>query len=119
MTIKEQREIIEAYERGEEIEIRYKENFNSQKWFSLNPICEHRFDFVHNEYRIKKRWRAEKGEEFFFIDYMGDVMMSVEDCDDLDNKCYLFGNYFRTSEVAKKARDLLKETLRKFHEDNE
>lgn len=112
-TIKEQREIIEAYERGEEIEV------NISGWLTIENKVNYQFDFQHYNYRIKKRWRAEKGEEVFFIDYMGDVMMSVEDCDDLDNKCYLFGNYFRTAEVAEKARDLLKETLRKFHEDNE
>lgn len=117
MTTKEQREIIEAYERGEEIE--WKSKHCNAKGFVI-PNCNYQFDFASNYYRIKpERWRAEKGEEYYHITYDLKVLGEYESFSQLDDRCYEAGNYFRTIDQAQKARELLKETLTKFHEEND
>lgn len=120
MTIREQIEIIQAYERGEEIE--WKKNYeNSFKHLIVKEIIgDHQFDFANNVYRIKrKRWRAKKDEAYYFINNKIDVALSIEYYDSYDDKRYEIGNYFLTEEDAKKARDLIKECLTKFHQEND
>lgn len=92
MTTREQREILEAYERGEKIEIRYKEAFNSTMWFTIRG--EYCFDFVHNEYRIKKKWRAKPGCPYYYIDIYGNVGSFSEIDDYVDAQLHKVGNYF-------------------------
>lgn len=120
MTIAEQIEIIQAYERGEEIECRTKCSSDS-KWFSLTTKnTEHEFDFLHHEYRIKlKRWRAERGEFYYYIGAFGHIIARAQIDGNDDTFLYEFGNNFRTQKDAEKARRLLKETLNKFHEEND
>lgn len=123
MTTKEQREILEAYERGEEIEYR----ISLSKWYTLGSKeefiketgCEYKFNFSNIEYRIKKkRWRAEEGEYYFYIGYNLEVFEEMEDFCEADDECYEVSNYFKTEEEAQRAADYLKECLTKFH-DNE
>ena len=63
----------------------------------------------------KVRWIAEKDENFFFVGIYGEVVMhrSCEQCE----KLWREYNYFRTKEQAEKAAELVKATLKKFHED--
>lgn len=114
-TVKEQREIIEAYERGEEIE--WKSKYNSDKGFII-PNSNYEFDFQSNEYRIKpKRWRAEKDDHYYFINPSLEVKGITDAYGYSDDDRFNVGNYFRTVEQAKKAREFLKECLTKFHEE--
>lgn len=115
MTTKEMIEILQAYEMGEKIEWRKK---NSDMRFVILNDKNHDFDFEHFEYRIK-RWRAKKGEKYYYINSSGEVSEETEVFYWCDKERYLIGNYFRTEELAKKARELLKETLKKFNEENE
>lgn len=124
MTTKEQIEIIQAYERGEVIEWK---SINVTEWSSLpskeqfkeSGYYEPKFDFVHNNYRIKpKRWRAEFDGAYYFVGAVG-VEPCYETHCDIDNGRYELGNYFHTQEQAEKARKLLKECLTKFHTENE
>lgn len=72
------------------------------------------------ERRVEKiRWRAEKDETYFTI--CGDLSISdTKDLDwEIDNRYHNLGNYFRTEEQAKAAAEAIKETLRKFHEEND
>lgn len=109
-TIKEQKEILEAYERGEEIEV------NISGWLTIGNKVNYQFDFQHYNYRIKKRWRAKKGKRYYFINSSFEVLPCNEDYDCVDDYRFNAGNYFRTEEQAEKVRDLLKECLTKFHE---
>ena len=72
------------------------------------------------EKRVEKvRWRAEKDETYFTI--CGDLSISdTKDFDwEIDNRYHNLGNYFRTRGQAKAAAEAIKETLRKFHEEND
>lgn len=45
-----------------------------------------------------KRWRAEKGEKYYFLSDVGEIL-SANDCrDKSDNFLYSIGNYFKTKE---------------------
>lgn len=63
----------------------------------------------------KIRWIAEKDEKFFFVGIYGEVVMH-RSCEQ-GEKLWREYNYFRTKEQAEKAAELVKATLRKFHED--
>lgn len=117
MTVKEQREILEAYERGEEIEI--KSAYRDWTLLTFKYPTVYCFNFQDFDYRIKKkRWRAEEGEDYYLISYDLKVLKDDERFSESDDRCYEAGNYFRTIDQAQKARELLKETLTKFHEEN-
>lgn len=62
-------------------------------------------------------WRAKEGGDYYFID----VDLTVKSIDDtystFDNKLYDALNYFHTEEQAIEAAKLVKDTLRKYHEE--
>lgn len=45
-------------------------------------------------------WRAEKKENYFYIDSCGDLYPCLEATDRIDDYRYLTGNYFKTKEEA-------------------
>lgn len=47
-----------------------------------------------------KRWRAEKGEKYFYIGGSGNVYYQTECHDEYDDFFYAIGNYFKTEEEA-------------------
>lgn len=63
------------------------------------------------------RWRAEDGEEYYYVGNQGNLMVDREDGVCADQNRYLFNNYFRTEEQAKEAAKRVKEVLCKFHEE--
>lgn len=65
------------------------------------------------------RWRAKEGEEYCYVGNQGIIMVDKEDGHCADKNRHDFGNYFRTQEQAEKAAELIKATLKKFHEDYE
>lgn len=67
----------------------------------------------------KEHWRAEEGELYYYLSAELKVAIDKDYDTESDLECYDVGNYFRTREDAIKARKLLKETLTKFHEENE
>lgn len=70
------------------------------------------------EKRVKKiRWRAENGELYYHVDNTNDVLQYIERNDSYDKVLWDNFNYFRTREQAKKAAEVVKEVLRKFHEE--
>lgn len=60
-------------------------------------------------------WRAEKGEKYWMIGSIGNVLSSDEYFSMTDDDLYNFGNYFHDKETAKRAADLIRETLINFH----
>ena len=72
------------------------------------------------EKRVEKiRWRANDKRAYYCIRDQGDVMPTCEAGFPSDEDKWVFGNYFRTEEQAKAAAEAIKETLRKFHEEND
>ncbi len=63
------------------------------------------------------RWRAKKGENYYFFD-ANLLVRSIDDTySTFDNKLWDAFNHFRKEEQAKEAAKRVKETLRKFHEE--
>lgn len=72
------------------------------------------------EKRVEKiRWGANDKRAYYCIRDQGDIMVNYEAGFPADEDKWEFGNYFRTSEQAEKASKAVRETLRKFHEENE
>lgn len=72
------------------------------------------------EKRVEKiRWRAKKNESYYFVRTVFDISRTTEVGCEEDNDNYNLGNYFRTEEQAEAAAEAIKETLRKFHEEND
>jgi len=70
--------------------------------------------------RVEKiRWRANDKRAYYCIREQGDVMVTYEAGFPSDEDKWVFGNYFRTEEQAEAAAEAIKETLRKFHEEND
>lgn len=70
------------------------------------------------EKRVEKLlWRADAGEEYYFINSSLKVM-KIEECwSILCSEHYSASNYFHTKEQAEEAAKRVKETLRKYHEE--
>ena len=65
----------------------------------------------------KMRWRAEKGNDYYFIDSFCYLRQDYENSQLMDDRIYNSYNYFRTEEQAEEAAKRVKETLRKYHEE--
>lgn len=71
------------------------------------------------EKRVEKiRWRAKQSQSYFFIDKDINSTEEEESGDAIDDMLWRKFNYFRTKEQTEKAAELVKETLKKFHEEN-
>lgn len=57
---------------------------------------------INKKYGIRKRWRAEENEEYYYIGSSGIVWSVGELFSDEDNDSYNLGNYFRTEEEAQR-----------------
>lgn len=72
------------------------------------------------EKKVEKiRWRANLGEEYHYIDSRGNVIVDYDLGDIICGERLKFGNYFCTRKQAEKAAEAVRETLRKFHEEND
>lgn len=70
------------------------------------------------EKRVEKiRWRAKLDEDYYYFTPGGLVMIGTEYQDNHSEDVWEFGNHFRTEEQAEKATEVVKEALRKFHEE--
>ena len=71
-------------------------------------IIEDKIKKINKKYGVEKRWRAEKGNKYYFIS--GSSFFIEDDYDDydnIDNNRYEIGNYFKTEEkVKEKAREI-------------
>ena len=64
------------------------------------------------------RWRAEKGEIYYFVGANGNISRYHEDDDENDKTLWRIYNYFQDYKQAEKAAEVVKKALRKFHEEN-
>ena len=66
---------------------------------------------INEKYGIKKRWRAKKDNEYYYIDTKGEIVKDYEDDYPIDEDLYNFGNYFETEEEAEKYKERIEELL--------
>ena len=83
----------------------------------INCYCEEKIkqikefvDYVNEKYGILKRWRAEEGEEYYFLDGKCEILNTNEIKKKIDDVFFEQGNYFKTKEEVQK----VKEELDKF-----
>lgn len=62
---------------------------------------------INHKYGRPKRWRAVKGDGFYYIQELGEIGFYVDNYSEFDDKCYYIGNYFKTKELATKYRDTI------------
>lgn len=51
---------------------------------------------INEKYGVPKRWRADIGKAYYYIDSCGDIVAKEENGTTTDDKRYEFGNYFKT-----------------------
>lgn len=72
------------------------------------------------EKRVEKiRSRARTHDSYWFIDSRFCVQGTTEEEMDIDDKHYESGNYFRTKKDAERFLEIFRESLRKFHQDDQ
>jgi len=64
------------------------------------------------------RWKPEDVDRFYYIHINGEVEETVWYNTAIDQLLHSFGNYFKTYELAGKARDGIQAYLLQFHEEN-
>ena len=69
-------------------------------------------DYVNEKYGIPKRWRAEKGKKYYFLNTECEIRNIWEDKTKENETRYNLGNYFKNEEETQK----VKEELDKFWE---
>lgn len=90
-----------------------------EKQFLFKKMAEQKLRWNAEEKRVEKiRWRAEMEGFYYFFTTALDVAKAEEDGKEVANHRYSAYNYFRTEEQAEKAAELVKATLKKFHEEN-
>jgi hypothetical protein len=66
---------------------------------------------------VKKRWIAEKLEDYFIINGLSDIERVTQTDDEFDFDYYSSGNYFRTKEQAEKVAKEIREIFEKHKND--
>ena len=69
-----------------------------------------RIDEINKEFEVSKKWRAEKGKKYYFLNTECEIRNIWEDKTKEDETRYNLGNYFKTKEEAEK----VKKELDKF-----
>lgn len=91
-----------------------------EKQLLLDKMKEQGLRWNAEEKRVEKiRWRAKKGGYYYWIDVNLAIININDTYSSFDNKIWDAFNYFRTKEQAEEAARRVKETLRKYHEENE
>lgn len=90
-----------------------------EKQFLFDKLAEQSLRWNAEEKKVEKiRWRAVKEGFYYFLTTSLNVAKAEEDCKEVASHRYAACNYFRTEEQAEKAAELVKDTLKKFHEEN-
>lgn len=63
---------------------------------------------------IQEGRKKSRGEIYYYIDEMGDVIEDTEEFASLDDDRYEFGNYFESKEEAEECRELIINTIKLF-----
>lgn len=79
-------------------------------------LIEGKMKAINEKYGITKRWRAEYGKIYYYIDSVLDISISIEYHYALSNVCYERGNYFRTKEEAEEYAEYMRKKSLEWHE---
>ena len=63
-----------------------------------------RIDEINKEFEVSKKWRAEKGKKYYFLNTECEIRNIWEDKTKEDETRYNLGNYFKTKEEAEKVK---------------
>ena len=85
----------------------------------VKRIIEDKVEAVNEKYGVEKRWRAETGESYFYIDDWCGISIDDDWDYDEDKARYDFGNYFETEEEAKKYLEYMKKCSLEWDEREE
>lgn len=89
-----------------------------EKQFLFDKMKEKGLKWNAEEKRVEKiRWRAKKGENYYFFDAKLVVRNIDEAYSAFDNEVWDAFNHFRTEEQTEEAAKRVKEVLKKFHEE--
>ena len=89
-----------------------------EKQFLFDKMGEQGLKWNAEEKRVEKiRWRAKKGENYYFFDAKLLVRSIDEAYSAFDNEVWDAFNHFRKEEQAEEAAKRVKETLRKYHKE--
>lgn len=80
-------------------------------------IIKEKVKAINEKYGIPKRWRAEKGEEYYYINPFFKASSLLDNRDKTDNNLYDLKNYFKTKEEAEKIIEQFMEILQKRGDD--
>lgn len=61
--------------------------------------------YINSTYGIQKRWRADDGERYYYIDSHQRILDNTDLTHSYDDMRYELGNYFKTKEEAQKVID--------------
>lgn len=79
-------------------------------------LIEEKVKAINEKYGIKKRWRAEYGNTYYYITSIFDIVTSKEYNYEIDDECYKVGNYFETKLEALEYAEYMKKKSLKWHE---
>jgi hypothetical protein F3_00887 len=85
----------------------------------VKRIIEDKVEAVNEKYGVEKRWRAETGESYFYIDDWCGISIDDDWDYDEDKARYDFRNYFETEEEAKKYLEYMKKCSLEWDEREE
>lgn len=74
---------------------------------------------INNKYGTLKRWRANHGNSYFFVDSTFDVLEEKDIDWKLDNNRYDIGNYFETKKEALEYAKYMKQFSLEWHKNKE
>lgn len=92
----------------------YKEELDNRPFIVENKyveVIEERVRLINEKYGIPKRWRAELGEKFYYINECMEVDEVIEYFYKFSNDLYDSGNYFKTKEEAEDKAEEMKKLL--------
>lgn len=93
---------------------------DDEKQYLFDKMKERGLRWNAEQKRVEKiMWRAKKGDRYWKLSSDLHMLGMQEDNDAFDQDSWECGNYFKTQEQAERAVEAIKETLRKFHEEND
>ena len=73
-------------------------------------------NLINEKYGIKRRWRAKRGEEYFYVNDFCEIYRETDFNYAVDGVRYDFGNYFKTEAEALEYAEYMKQKSLEWHE---
>ena len=92
-----------------------------ERQYLFDKMKERGLNWDAEQKRVEKiRWRAKEGDRYWTLSLASflEILGAREDDLDCDQDSWECGNYFKTKEQAERAAEVIKETLRKIHEED-